>query len=138
MRSITIVLSTLLLGCSSPLTESDDGRVLGAIAGYHKDDPQIEIMTAPGSATVKVTTYGGGCHSKGETEVQLRGREAVVTPYDYLVAPPGTACTLQLISFVHEATINFGTTGPAQILVRGVDRRRRGETITVERTVVIP
>ena len=137
MRSISIALSTLLLGCSSPLTEPDDGRVLGAIAGYNTDDPRIEIMTTPGSATVKVTTYGAGCHSKGETEVQLRGREAMITPYDYVVTPPGMGCTRQLLSFVHEATIKLGVSGPARILVRGVDDRR-GETITVERTVVIP
>ena len=136
MRSAALVLFTLLLGCSSSITEPDDGRVLGAIAGYNHDDPRIEIMTVPGSATVKVTTYGGGCHRKGETEIQVRGREEMVTPYDY-AGPRGAICTLQLVSFVHEATVAFGTSGSARILVRGADHRR-GETITLERTVVIP
>lgn len=136
MRLTSCVLLALLTACSSSATSPDDVRVLGAIAGYNSNDPQIDIVTAPGSATVRVTTYGGGCHSKGDTEVLVRGREAVIIPYDYS-AQPGTVCTLQLVSFAHEATIAFGTSGPARILIRGADDRNR-RTITVERSVVIP
>ena len=136
VRLPSCFLSVLLLACASSATGPDEVRVLGAIAGYNTDDPRIEIVAAPGSATVRVTTYGGGCHSKGETEVVLRRREAVITPYDY-TAPPGTICTLQLLSFSHETTIDFDSSGPVRIVIRGADHRHR-RTITVERSVVIP
>lgn len=136
VRLPSCLISILLLACSSAATSPDEVRVLGAIAGYNADDPRIDIVTAPGSATVRVTTYGGGCHTKGETEVLLRRREAVITPYDY-TAPAGTICTLQLVWFSHETTIDFESSGPARIVVRGADHRQRG-TITVERAVVIP
>lgn len=139
MRSITFAAVTLLLGCSSA-TQPDETRVLGAIAGYNQDDPRIEIVPGTASVTVRVTTYGNGCYGEGPTEVDVRGREAVILPYDY-TAPPGTPCFDILNSFSHEAIVRFDGPGAARILVRGIDgstasaRNPRGDTITVERVV---
>jgi hypothetical protein len=136
MRLVAIAALLLLTRCPAATAPRDDVRVLGAIAGYNQDDPRIRITTAPGVATVTVTTYGGGCHRKGETEVQLRGRKAVITPYDY-TAPPGSVCTQPLLAFQHVATLDFGAPGGAHIVVHGMDDRQ-GKEITVERTVTIP
>ena len=156
MRWGMLALFAFLLGCVALTTEpeslgtapdhGDDPnrvRVLGSIAGYNNDDPRIEFVPGNGSVLVRVTTYGDGCHSKGETEVRVDGMEALVTPYDY-TAPPGTVCTRQLVSTIHEATVQFPGSGTARVRVRGLDRSRMstqnmiGDTITVERSVVIP
>jgi hypothetical protein len=134
MRSALLLLMAILPRCSSG-TEPEGERSMGAITGYNSDDPRIEIVTAPGRAVVRVTTYGGGCHSKGDTDVRVDQMTAVVTPFDYV--PRGeVACTQQLVSFLHEATVSFARSGSARILVRGLDIR--GDTVTVERRVEIP
>jgi hypothetical protein len=120
----------------------DRVRVLGEIAGYNQDDPRISVVASGRTVMVEVTTYGGGCHSKGETEVSRSGMTADVVPYDY-TAPPGTVCTQQLLSFRHTAAIDFPGSGTATIRVRGIDRRTKsaqnmtGSQIVVERTVVL-
>jgi hypothetical protein len=130
-------------------SEADHGdgtsriRVLGSIAGYNNDDPRIDLVPGNRSVLVRVTTYGDGCHSKGETEVQVDGMEALVTPYDY-TATPGTVCTQQLVSSIHETTVPFSGSGTALLRIRGLDRSRMsaqnmiGDTIVVERSVVVP
>lgn len=114
--------------------------VLGTIAGYRDGDPDIGIVTSGRSATVRVTTYGGGCHSKGPTEVVVEGTEVLVTPYDY-TEPAGTPCTRILNVFTHEATVTFGGPADAVIRVLGIDMSRAsaedmdGDTLVVSRTV---
>jgi hypothetical protein len=91
---------------------------------------------------VAVTTYGDGCHRRGDTEVRVTGLVATVTPYDY-TALPGTPCTRQLVSMRHTAAVTFEQAGTAQIQVRGLDGSTRhaanlvGDTLVVERTVPV-
>jgi hypothetical protein len=129
MRRQLLFLLPLRVACSSATAlESPSVRVLGAIAGYH---------------SVRITTYGGGCHRAGEIEVEVQGLEAVITPYDY-TAPPGSPCTRQLIMLEHEARVSFGQRGTARIIVVGIDHRQLsttntvGDTLRVERTLEIP
>lgn len=137
-----LMLVPLLVACSA-LTGADRVRVLGAIAGYLDGDPQVTIQQDGRTITVLVTTYGGGCHTQGETEVVIDGLMATVTPYDY-TATPGTGCTDQLLSFEHRAVVQFPSGGTAQLRIRGIDRRGRsetnmvGDTLVVTRTVAIP
>lgn len=121
------------------------GRVLrlGLIAGFNNDDPRVTLTQDGRRVDLSITTYGGGCESKGITEVVLNGLNADVTPYDY-TAQPGTTCTRELRSFVHQASLQFAEGGTAQIRIRGIDIRARtsgnplGDTVTVVRTVAIP
>lgn len=143
MRGIA-AFAIVLFGCSSSPTEPPEQlRQLGRIAGFNQDDPRIEITTSPGHARVRVTTYGGGCHSEGETQVAVYGRNAVIVPWDYADAR-AFACTDVLRSFVHETTIVFGSSGPARITIYGLDSRGLaagnpyGTTLAVERNIVIP
>jgi len=149
MRRIAAV-ALLLAGCSStsaPEPDPADGiiegnrmKVLGDIKGYHNDDPRVRVAAAGRIVNVTVTTYGGGCHSEGETKVEVRGSVADVIPYDY-TALPGTACTQPLLSFEHDVVIPFATDGIATVRIHGIDRssrsgdNMRGTRIVVERTV---
>lgn len=143
MRLITLALLAVVLGCSST-TEPDQIQVLGTIVGFNQDDPRIEVTADGRVVTVRVTTYGNGCYSKGITKTAVDGLEATITPWDRTVAPSSNvACTDILLSFTHEAELRFDAAGTARILVRGVDAGtasagKRGETVTVERTVEVP
>jgi hypothetical protein len=149
----TAVAAIVLASCTSAMDVQPDPqhaggagtdrvRMLGAIAGYNNDDPRITIAATGRTVVVEVTTYGGGCHSRGETEVSRTGMTAEIVPYDY-TAPPGTPCTMQLLSFRHTAAIEFDQAGTATIRVRGIDGSSRsaqdvgGTEIVVERKVVL-
>lgn len=141
MRVALPALAALLLGCASsmepdPEVIGDRVRVLGTIAGYHEDGPQITLVPQGRAVWVSITTFGPGCYRRGETEVEVQGLEAVVAPYNY--APlPGSPCTRDLRSFEHTATLRFEVSGTARILVRGLSTATHpyGDTITVERFV---
>jgi hypothetical protein len=123
-------------GCQT--VQNDRVRVIGAIEGYNVDDPRISVPTTARAGQdfeVTVSTYGSGCHSKGETEVSISGRTATITPYDY-TAPPGTPCTMQLVEFRHTATVRFATMGPAEVVIRGESRTAQG-VIDVRRSVSV-
>jgi hypothetical protein len=146
---ITVLATSLLAACSA--TEPGDlaggpgdpqgrVRVVGAIKGYNQDDPRIEVSTQGRIVRLAVTTYGGGCHAQGETQVVVSGLTADVTPYDY-TAPSATICTAQLVSFRHDVVISFDRGGTAVIRVHGIDAGTRtaqnpeGTKIVVERRV---
>lgn len=122
------------LACTG-FTGVDQSRVLGTIAGFAAEDPRIEITPTGRQVTVAVTTYGGGCDSQGETEVEVSGLEATVEPYDY-AALPGSPCNRMLRSFRHATTVRFGRSGAARIVVRGL-KAPSGDTLTVERSVLL-
>jgi len=131
-----------LTGCTGA-TGPDRLRVLGEIKGYNSGDPQILIVLQEGRRVdVSVTTYGGGCHSQGETEVDIQGLTVTVTPYDY-TALPGTGCTRQLVAFTHRAFVQFRNSGTARVRVRGLDAGNRsagnllGDTLVVEQVVEV-
>jgi hypothetical protein len=94
---------------------------------------------AAGTAiSITIKTRGGGCTRQGGTEAQVAGLVADVTPYDsfYVSLPPNTACTLELRTFTHQASIAFATAGAAKVRIHArsdVD----GSSIVVERTVQI-
>lgn len=128
---------------TDPMASGQPGdrvRVMGEIGGYNQGDPQIDVRVTGRTVRVAVASYGGGCHSKGETEVSVVGMVGEVTPWDY-TAPPGTPCTQPLLSFDHVATLEFAQAGTATIRIRGIDASRRhagnltGEVIVVERQV---
>jgi hypothetical protein len=152
MRIAPVIVLALLAGCThatEPPVQGDPAgsidepgrvRVVGAIAGFNHDDPRVRTSVQGRTVTVRVTTYGAGCHSQGPTEVTVDGLTADVRPYDY-TAPDGTPCTMQLLSFEHEATIAFPRAGTAVIRVHGIDAGTRnaqdmmGRPIVVERRV---
>jgi hypothetical protein len=158
MKWLGILAFAAIAGCSSLLTAPDASlersatspedanrvRVVGAIAGFNDNDPHISIVRQNANVLVRITTYGDGCFSKGETEVTVDGMVATITPYDY-TEPESAVCTMQLVTFKHETTVDFRDgKGEALIRIHGLDPsratvdNRRGEPIVVERRLVIP
>ncbi len=89
---------------------------------------------------VKFTTYGGGCVGEGDFEVEVKGLEAKIRPYDYDVSVPGFGCTLELILYTRAASLRFDNPGTAQVRVLGLKKGMndpQGKLITVTRTVEV-
>ncbi len=131
MRWFTLIFP-ILFACTST-TQPVEMRVLGSIQGYNFDDPRIEISGGVKSAVVHVTTYGGGCHRKGEVDVEVEGMVAEVAPYDYVLVGEGVVCTQILLTFHHEVTLDFQESGEAEITVKGLDLH--GDTVRIRRLV---
>jgi hypothetical protein len=126
------LITPVLFACTST-TQPVEMRVLGSIEGYNLDDPRIEIGGGVRSASVRVTTYGGGCHRQGEVEVHVEGMLAEVAPYDYVFVGEGVVCPDILLTFQHEATVDFAGSGEAEITVIGINLH--GDTVRVQRLV---
>lgn len=137
MKRIALILVLTALGCSAGTTsEPDRVRVLGTIDGYHDEGPDITLSQVGDDVLVKITTYGSGCYEKGETEAEVEGTNATVTPYDY-APPPGSPCTRDLVGFEHTTTLRFPSSGTATVVVRGltVESDPNGEPVAFERSI---
>lgn len=82
-----------------------------------------DTVAADIAFVVTVWTTGGGCERIGPTEVRTDGITATVVPYDFTVAPPGSAvdCDLNFKTFEHRAAIVFEASGSATVTVRARD-----------------
>jgi len=128
-----------LLGCVAtdprPILERRPGVL--SIGG----EPSV---TAPAEGAVgvpipvTVITWGGGCARQGPTEAHVTALTADVTPYDsvYVALPPNMACTADLRSYTHTATVAFAAAGVAVLRVHGWSEPAKA-MIVVERTVQI-
>jgi hypothetical protein len=99
----------------------DDSVVeIGVIEDHAIDiGPEIEVPTSirrGEMALLRVTTYGGGCVSIEDTELDITANGAEITPYDRRTPPK---CLLILNHFKHDAHVSFSTLGAKTILVNG-------------------
>ena len=126
--------------CSSTTEPPGEERRPGLILGFSHGDPQVvmpDTVQAGTEFTVQVTTYGNGCYRKGETEVAVSGSVATVTPWDYVDLGAG-ACPDLLLTFVHEATVQFSQAGSASVVIVGRSGGSMGEEpVEVTREVVV-
>lgn len=133
-----VLLALAAAGCSPLLLEDEEERVVATISHYG-DPARVEIpdaVTRGVAFDVAVTSYGGGCVSQGDTEVEVQGSSAVVTPYDIELRPRNGACTDDLRLYRHVAQVRFDTPGQAVVTVRGF-RKPEGNVITVHKTVAV-
>ena len=74
-------------------------------------------MTRPSSSPQPTTAArGAGCHEQGNTEVEVNGRSAVVTPYDILTTGDH-GCFDIGNRFEHRTTVVFEEPGTAEIVL---------------------
>ena len=135
-RWVRASLLTPLLMCACSL--ETDPRIelrMAEICCYHDDDPQIGLpdTTIAGVPTmVSVTSYGGGCHRGGPTEVTTTAAEVQVTPFDSVYLHP--VCTRELRSFEHTVALTFLVPGVVTVGVHGLS----ADTLALyERVVVV-
>lgn len=120
--SAVAVVAVALLGCG--LFEPSEYRVIGLAK---LDDPRYDwpLPEIPETATagvpfeITVTTGGNSCYRGGETGLVVKGRSAVVTPYDYISSNgKRLGCFANLIFFEHTVPVVFEDPGTAEILFR--------------------
>ncbi len=136
IRLLSILVSLpLLTACDSTLGSDEEARI-GVIA-FHGDPVVITVpdtVQAGVSFEVSVLTYGGGCHSKGGTTIQIVGLSVDVTPYD--IHSGAEVCTDILNMFDHRATLTLRESGVAEVRFHG--KQMPGDSlITVVREVVV-
>ena len=109
---------TVVVACGGP-TEPEPRQELGIISFFHEP----VVITAPESVEagvpfeVSVRTYGGGCHSRGTTDVDAIGLRVNVRPYD--THSGHNLCTLPLAMFDHVAVVTVHEPGNALISFYG-------------------
>ena len=128
---IVVVVS---LSCYGPADRVVGHIDFSDIRGHEPQIPETAIAGVPFPVTV--WTMGGGCHEGGDTEVDIDGLTAEVTPYDYLETRFGV-CTDILLRFEHKATVRFDAPGPGEVVLRystdNWDHNRDGRKVfTVE------
>lgn len=136
--ALGVGLSVLLASCG--LFERRE-RVVGEIASFGEQDAiTVPAVVQRGELfEITVITAGGGCMEQGETEVDVQGLRADVTPYDYKITPPaGVVCLLYGEDYLHTATLSFAKKGTAKILFHGEQLTADGRVATTEtRTVAV-
>lgn len=129
----------LLAGCNIVETDFDQRLLPAFIEMAPSDPPQVEVPQSVRTGerfTVRVTTYGGGCVSKGSTQVNVTGRQVDVSPFDFYRIDENAACTRELRMHVHEASVWIEEPGTATVTVHG-RRLPNDETVTVARTLTV-
>jgi hypothetical protein len=142
-RLLISCLGCLVLACGFITGEEEEEeitreRLIGTIE-FYSDPVRIQL---PGTVLrgvtfdVTVRTYGGGCIDKGDTEVEVNGLAAQVTPYDIEVThmPAGSVCTADLRFYEHIGEVRFDQSGTATVVVRG-RKKPQDVIISVERAV---
>lgn len=89
---------------------------------------------------VKITTYGGGCLEKGDSEVERSGLEVSIRPYDLDTSGPEYPCTADRALYTHTVELRFAEAGEAQLHLFGLKKdwdNPQGTLITVMRTVEV-
>jgi hypothetical protein len=128
-----------LAGCE--VVEPLEDRLVGILAERDgATDVAVPDTVASGVPfVVSVKTVGGACVRKDETELELSGSTATVTPYDrYAIPRPGLGCLPTATAFDHATTVTFMTSGDASVVIRG---REEGTNTILEfayAVVVIP
>ena len=139
MNKLGVLLLMLALTACESLERRE--RVLGTFW-----DEESETVTLPSEATrgepfeVQVRTVGDGCTEPGETEVEVRGLEVSITPFDYQTIPASnSACPAYAKELVHTTSLILEQSGTATITFYGQnsDYSSPERLMTIERTVTV-
>jgi hypothetical protein len=120
-RSLLAIPATALVFCSGGcglLDVGEDERL-----GLLRLDAEAATIYVPRSVergerfAVNFYTFGGGCVSRGRTELSIRGLEATIAPYD--VHSGAGTCTDEIAFLDHTIWLRFDLEGTATIRVHG-------------------
>lgn len=116
----TFLAAALVMGACG-VAEPLEDRLVGII----DEEEGVPVVSVPAEVgvgqefEVAVTTVGGACVRMGETEVELAGATATVTPYDHFAIPrPGLGCLPTAETFRHTVGVVFPEAGDASVVVR--------------------
>ena len=108
----------MVVACGGP-TEPEARKEIGVISFYH----DAVVITVPDAVEagipfeLSVRTYGGGCHTRGTTDVDVTGLRVDVRPYD--IHSGHDFCTQPLLMFDHVAMVTVHESGQAIISFHG-------------------
>ena len=136
-----LLLAPLPLALACDVVETDfDRRLLPAVIDLDAaHPPQVELpqsVRVGERFTVRITTYGSGCSSKGTTQVSVTGLQVELSPYDSYPTAEDAACTRELRTHLHQVQVWVEEPGTATVSVHG-RRMPDGEPATVARTLTV-
>ena len=119
-RVVPALVIALLNACDA--TGPTSVRRIGVLVHYGVPSQVVASDTVDAGVpfAVSVRTYGGGCESLGDTEVEIAGSVVSLRPYDFTVRGGG-ACTDILNEFSHDVTVVMATPGPLELRVHGLE-----------------
>ena len=133
--SLLLMLPVAIASCDTPSGPKEERRI-GVIAflGNPVAITMPDTVLVGESFSASVRTYGDGCISQDDTEVESAGLSIDITPYD--VHSGSRVCTSILNMFDHTVALTVTQPGTAQILFHG--KRLPGDVpITEVREVVV-
>ena len=141
MRLLVSTLMIALLALSSRCgpTEPEGLERQPGTLEFYGDSARIHVpdsVTAGTAFEVRVTTYGGGCMQKGETDVYVRGRIAEIRPYDYEPTGRGRVCPDILVLYNHTVLLTFSEPGEGIIRIYGWKEPEK-TFLTVTRSTIV-
>src|SRR5688572_33064940 len=72
-----------------------------------------DTVTLNTNFTISVTTYGGGCETKGPTDIlRLNDGSAQFRPFDVAETGGDIICGEEIRTFSHSGTLQLNTAGP--------------------------
>lgn len=143
MRRSILVLTALAAACTSSTEPIPGSTVRRPATLEHFGDPAI--ISSPSSARVGVpidvvfTTYGGGCISRAETDLEVVALDAQIRPFqDEYIPRANEACTAELRVESNTVTLTFNAAGTARIRVFGRKMPGNNELVLVRLVTVDP
>lgn len=116
--AISLAILALLCSCDGSESVVELGRVEFYDGPLRLEAPDSVEVGQP--FVVAVETYGGGCISHEETEVEFTGEGAEFRPFDRRSIPgKNGTCNDDLAYIPHEATLRFETPGSKEIRIHG-------------------
>jgi hypothetical protein len=116
-----------------------------ATIDYYSEQQAVEVpdtVSAGRVFLVRIRTFGGGCISKGDTEVAVEEQASTprveITPHDYELVelPRNTGCTDDLRTYDHWALPLLNRVGVATVVFCG-RRKPENDQITVTKSVFV-
>lgn len=135
----TLVIALLALSSRCGPTEAEGPERQPGTLEFYGDSARIQVpdsVTAGAAFEVRVTTYGGGCVRKGETDVYIRGSTAEIRPYDYESTGRGIVCPDILVLYNHTAIVTIAEPGEATIRIHGW-KKPENTFLTVSRSTIV-